>query len=133
MQEQRPKLKGLLCFVHRDVNKKKAFLIYTQGDMIMKTKKRLITMVLLLTIALPAYALACTSGNNYRTSTGVVTKIEAKQMTQKYLASIDGAKLQPGEIMLDGRTYLVDVVDESGKSVVKMNIDMLTGDMRPVF
>lgn len=99
----------------------------------MKTKKRLITMVLFLSIALPAYALACTSGNNYRTSTGVVTKIEAKQMTQKYLASIDGAKLQPGAIQLDGRTYLVDVVDASGKSVVKMNIDMLTGDMRPVF
>ena len=99
----------------------------------MKTKKRLISTVLLLALALPAYALACSSGNNYRTSTGVVTKDEAKQMTQNYLASIDGAKFKPGEILLDGRTYLVDVVDGSGKSVVKMNIDMLTGDMRPVF
>jgi len=99
----------------------------------MKMKKRLVSVVLLLTFALPAYSLACGSGNNYRTRTGVVTKDEAKQMTQNYLASIDGAKLQPGEIQLDGRVFLVDVIDESGKSVVKMNIDMLTGDMRPVF
>ena len=40
---------------------------------------------------------------------------------------------QPGEIRLDGRTYHVDVVDESGKSVVQLNIDMLTGSLRPVF
>lgn len=99
----------------------------------MKTQKKLISIVLLLVLALPAYALGCGSGNNYRTRTGVVNQAEAKQMTQNYLASIDGAKLQPGEIMLEGRTYLVDVVDEGGKSVVKMNIDMLTGDMRPVF
>jgi hypothetical protein len=101
--------------------------------MIMKTKKKLISIVLLLTIALPAYALGCGSGNNYRTGKGVVSRDEAQQMTQNYLASIDGARLQPGDIQLDGRTYLVDVIDESGKSVVKMNIDMLTGDMRPVF
>ena len=99
----------------------------------MKTKKRIISIILFLAIALPAYAFGCTSGNNYRTSTGVVTKDEAKQMTQNYLASIDGARFKPGDIQLDGRTYLVDVVDESGKSVVKMNIDMLTGDMKPVF
>jgi len=99
----------------------------------MKTKKRIISTVLLLALALPTYAIGCGSGNNYRTSTGVVTKDEAKQMTQNYLASIDGAQFKPGEILLDGRTYLVDVVDGSGKSVVKMNIDMLTGDMRPVF
>ena len=96
-------------------------------------KKKLLSIVLLLTLALPAYALACTSGNNYRTRTGVVTRDEAKQMTQNYLATIDGTNLHPGDIQLDGRTYSVDVVDESGKSVVKMNIDMLTGDMRPVF
>ena len=96
-------------------------------------KKKLLSIVLLLTIALPVYALACTSGNNYRTRTGVVTRDEAKQMTQNYLATIDGTNLHPGDIQLDGRTYSVDVVDESGKSVVKMNIDMLTGDMRPVF
>ena len=101
--------------------------------MIMRTKKRIISIVLLLAIALPAYAFGCTSGNNYRTSTGVVTKDEAKQMTQNYLASIDGARFKPGDIQLDGRTFLVDVIDESGKSVVKMNIDMLTGDMKPVF
>lgn len=101
--------------------------------MIMKTKKRLISIVLLLAIALPAYSFGCTSGNNYRTKTGVVTREEAQQMTQNYLASIDGAQLKPGQIQLDGRIYLVDVVDESGKSVVKMNIDMLTGAMRPVF
>jgi hypothetical protein len=101
--------------------------------MIMSTKKKLIGIGLISALALPAYALGCTSGNNYRTSQGVVSTIEAKQMTQNYLATIDGAKLQPGEIRLDGRTYLVDVVDEGGKSVVKMNIDMLTGDMRPVF
>jgi hypothetical protein len=101
--------------------------------MIMKTKTRIISIVLLLAIALPAYAFGCTSGNNYRTSTGVVTQDEAKQMTQNYLASIDGAKFKPGNIQLDGRTYLVDVIDGSGKSVVKMNIDMLTGDMKPVF
>ena len=99
----------------------------------MKTKKRLISIVLLLAIALQTYALGCTSGNNYRTGTGVVTKDEAKQMTQNYLASIDGARFKPGDIQLDGRTFLVDVIDESGKSVVKMNIDMLTGDMKPVF
>ena len=99
----------------------------------MKTKKRLISIVLLLTIALPAYAFGCTSGNNYRTSTGVVTKDEAKQMTQNYLASIDGARFKPGNIQLDGRTYLVDVVDESGNAVVQLNIDMLTGSLRPVF
>ena len=99
----------------------------------MKTKKRIITIVLLLAIALPAYALGCGSGNNYRTSTGVVTKEEAKQMTQNYLASIDGAKFKPGDIQLDGRTYLVDVIDESGNAVVQLNIDMLTGSLRPVF
>jgi hypothetical protein len=99
----------------------------------MKTKKGIISIVLLLAIVLPAYAFGCGSGNNYRTSTGVVTKDEAQQMTQNYLASIDGARFKPGDIQLDGRTYLVDVVDESGKSVVKMNIDMLTGDMKPVF
>lgn len=99
----------------------------------MKTKKRLISIVLFLAIALPAYALGCTSGNNYRTGTGVVTKDEAKQMTQNYLASIDGAKFKPGDIQLDGRTYLVDVVDGTGNSVVKLNIDMLTGSLRPVF
>ena len=99
----------------------------------MNKKKRLISIVLLLALALPAYAFGCGSGNNYRTSTGVVTQEEAKQMTQKYLASIDGAKFKPGNIQLDGRTYLVDVIDGSGKSVVKMNIDMLTGDMKPVF
>jgi len=98
-----------------------------------KTKKRLISIVLLLAIALPAYAFGCTSGNNYRTGTGVVTKDEAKQMTQKYLASIDGARFKPGNIQLDGRTYLVDVVDGTGNSVVKLNIDMLTGSLRPVF
>jgi hypothetical protein len=101
--------------------------------MIMKTKKRLISIVLLLTLALPAYALACSSGNNYRTSTGVVTRDEAKQMTQNYLASIDGAKFKPGDIQLNGSTYLVDVIDGSGNSVVKLNIDMLTGRLRPVF
>ena len=99
----------------------------------MKTKKRIISIVLFLAIALPAYAFGCTSGNNYRTSTGAVSQDEAKQMTQKYLASIDGAKFKPGNIQLDGRSYLVDVIDENGKSVVKMNIDMLTGDMKPVF
>ena len=99
----------------------------------MKTKKKLISIVLLLAIALPAYAFGCTSGNNYRTSTGVVTKDEAKQMTQNYLASIDGARFKPGNIQLDGRTYLVDVVDESGNAVVQLNIDMLTGSLRPVF
>lgn len=99
----------------------------------MKTKKKIISIVLLLALALPVYALACTSGNNYRTSTGVVTRDEAKQMTQKYLASIDGAKFKPGNIQLNGRTYLVDVIDESGKSVVQLNIDMLTGNLRPVF
>ena len=99
----------------------------------MKTKKRIISTVLLLALALPAYAIGCGSGNNYRTGTGVVTKDEAKQMTQKYLASIDGAKFKPGDILLDGRTYLVDVVDGSGNSVVKLNIDMLTGSLRPVF
>jgi len=99
----------------------------------MKTKKGLISALLFVTLILPTYGLACTSGNNYRTNSGVVTRDEARQMTENYLASIDGAKLQPGDIQLDGRTYLVDVIDESGKSVVKMNIDMLTGDMRPVF
>ena len=99
----------------------------------MKTKKKLISIVLFLAIALPTYALGCTSGNNYRTGTGVVTKDEAKQMTQNYLASIDGARFKPGDIQLDGRTYLVDVVDGTGNSVVKLNIDMLTGSLRPVF
>ena len=99
----------------------------------MKTKKRIISIVLLLSLMLPAYAFGCTSGNNYRTSTGVVTRAEAKQMTQNYLASIDGAKFKPGDIQLNGRTYLIDVIDESGKSVVQLNIDMLTGNLRPVF
>jgi hypothetical protein len=99
----------------------------------MKKRMRIISIALLLTLALPAYALACTSGNNYRTSKGVVTREEAKQMTQNYLASIDGAKFRPGDISLDGRTYLVDVIDESGKSVVQLNIDLLTGSLRPVF
>jgi hypothetical protein len=99
----------------------------------MKTKKILTALVLIVTLSLPVYGLACTSGNNYRTRTGVVSQEEAKQMTQNYLASIDGTNLRPGKIQLNGRTYLVDVIDESGKPVVKMNIDMLTGDMRPVF
>jgi hypothetical protein len=99
----------------------------------MKTKKGIIGVVLFLALALPAYALGCTSGNNYRTGTGVVTKEEAKQMTLKYLASIDGARFKPGNIQLDGRTYLVDIVDESGNAVVKLNIDMLSGSLRPVF
>jgi len=99
----------------------------------MKMNKRLIGLVLVLSMTLPAYALGCTSGNNYRTRNGVVSRDEAKQMTQNYLATIDGAKLQPGEVQLDGRLYFVDVIDEGGKSVVKMQIDMLTGDMRPAF
>jgi hypothetical protein len=99
----------------------------------MKMKKKVISVVLLLSISLPAYSFGCTSGNNYRTSTGVVTRDEAKQMTQNYLASIDGAKFKPGEIRLNGRTYLVDVIDGSGNSVVQLNIDMLTGSLRPVF
>jgi hypothetical protein len=99
----------------------------------MNMKKRLIGIVLVLSMALPAYALGCTSGNNYRTRNGVVSRDEAREMTQNYLATIDGAKLQPGEVQLDGRLYYVDVVDEGGKSVVKMQIDMLTGDMRPAF
>jgi hypothetical protein len=101
--------------------------------MIMKTKKRIISTVLLLSLALPVYALGCTSGNNYRTGTGVVSRDEARQMSQKYLSTIDGAKLQPGEIQLNGRTYLVDIVDGTGNSVVKLNIDMLTGNLQPVF
>lgn len=99
----------------------------------MKVNKKIISIVLFITIALPTYALGCTSGNNYRTSTGVVTMDEAKLMTQNYLASIDGARFKPGNIQLDGRTYLVDIVDESGNAVVKLNIDMLTGSLRPVF
>lgn len=99
----------------------------------MKTKNRIISIVLLLTLALPAYTAACTSGNNYRTSTGIVTMDEAQQMTQKYLASIDGARFKAGNIQLNGRTYLVDIVDMSGNSVVKLNIDMLTGNLQPVF
>jgi len=101
--------------------------------MIMQMKKRLIGIVLILGMALPAYALGCTSGNNYRTRNGVVTRDEAKEMTQNYLATIDGTKLHPGDIQLDGRMYFVDVIDESGKPVVKMQIDMFTGDMRPAF
>ena len=96
-------------------------------------KKRLIGIVLMLSLALPVIALGCTSGNNYRTRNGLVSKEEAKEMTQNYLATIDGVKLRPGDIQLDGRNYFVDVIDESGKSVVKMQIDMLTGDMRPAF
>jgi len=99
----------------------------------MNMKKRLIGIVLVLSMALPAYALGCSSGNNYRTRNGVVSRDEAREMTQNYLATIDGATLQPGEVQLDGRLYYVDVVDEGGKSVVKMQIDMLTGDMRPAF
>ncbi len=99
----------------------------------MNMKKRLIGVVLIFGLALPAYALGCTSGNNYRTSNGVVTRDEAKEMTQNYLATIDGARLHPGGVQLDGSIYYVDVIDEGGKSVVKMQIDMLTGDMRPVF
>jgi hypothetical protein len=99
----------------------------------MHMKKRLMGIVLIIGLALPAYAVGCTSGNNYRTRTGVVNRDEAKEMTQRYLASIDGVKLHPRTIQLDGRLYYVDVIDEGGKSVVKMQIDMLTGDMRPVF
>lgn len=99
----------------------------------MSMKKRLIGIVLILGLALPVYALGCTSGNNYRTRNGVVSRDEAKEMTQNYLATIDGVKLHPGNIQLDGRMYYVDVIDESGNSVVQMQIDMLTGDMRPAF
>jgi len=99
----------------------------------MNMKKRLMGIVLVFGFVLPTYALACTSGNNYRTRNGVVSQDEAKEMTQNYLATIDGANLHPGKVQLDGRTYYVDVIDKSGKSVVKMQIDMLTGDMRPVF
>jgi hypothetical protein len=112
---------------------KNSILFNKQGDMMMKTKTRIISIVLLLAIALPAYAFGCGSGNNYRTSTGVVTKVEAQQMTQNYLASIEGARFKPGDIQLDGRTYLVNVVDEGGNAVVQLNIDMLTGNLRPVF
>jgi hypothetical protein len=105
----------------------------TQGAMIMKTSKKIICIVLLIAMALPTYALGCTSGNNYRTNTGVVTKDEAKLMTQNYLASIDGVQFKPGNIQLDGRTYLIDIVDQTGNAVVQLNIDMLTGSLRPVF
>jgi len=97
-------------------------------------KKVLIVALIVGGLMLPAAAFACgCSGNSYRTGTGPVTMEEAQQITERYLATIDNGRLQPGDIQLNGSAYLVEIVDENGKSVARMNIDMLSGAIRPVF
>lgn len=97
-------------------------------------KKMLLTpLVALALFAAPLSAMACGSqGNQYRTGTGLVTPEEAEQITANYISTID-TNLQVGKVSFDGQTYVVNVDDNSGKLVAKLNIHMLTGEIRPVF
>ena len=96
-------------------------------------KKVILTMALLAVIIIPVSAFACAcQGNQYRTGTGLVTMDEARQITASYLGTID-TSLSAGDIQLQGQTFYVDVKDADDKPVAKLSIDMLTGEIRPVF
>jgi hypothetical protein len=97
-------------------------------------KKMLITpLVSIALFAIPISAMACGSqGNQYRTSTGMVSPEEAGQITANYISTID-TNLQVGEVSFDGQTYVVNVNDDSGNPVATLNIHKLTGAIRPVF
>ena len=95
--------------------------------------KKVYITVMLAALLVPGIARACgCQGNQYRTGTGLVTYEEAEAITRNYLSTID-ASLQPGTIELDGQIYSVQVTDDTGNQVAKLNIDMLTGDVRPAF
>jgi hypothetical protein len=96
-------------------------------------KKIVITMALLAVIIAPVSAFACgCQGNQYRTGTGLVSEEEAKQISTNYLNTID-TRLSADDIRLEGQAYLVNIKDENGNPVAKLSIDILTGDIRPVF
>jgi hypothetical protein len=96
-------------------------------------KKLLLTMALLTIIIAPVSALSCgNQGNQYRTNTGPVSMDEAKQISAYYLSTID-SQLSADDLWLEGQVYLVSVTDENSNQVAKLSIDMLTGDIRPVF
>lgn len=98
-------------------------------------KKQLaIAMFCLSLAAAPATVLACAcQGNQYRTGNGPVSLEEAQAITVNYLASIDNGNLRPGNVTLDGSTYVVDVFDESGNAVATLNINMYDGSIQPRF
>ncbi len=97
-------------------------------------KKLIMTpLVAILLFALPLYAMACSvQGNQYRTSTGLVSPVEAVDITSNYISTID-ANLSVGNISFDGQTYVVDVNDGDGNLVAQLNIHKLTGAIRPIF
>jgi hypothetical protein len=100
----------------------------------MKTwKKNFLAAGIILSLSGPVTALACGSqGNQYRTGTGLVTADEAEQITTNYISTID-TNLQVGDVSFDGQVYVVNVNDDNGNMIAKLNIHMLTGEIRPVF
>ena len=95
--------------------------------------KILISMALFAVIITPVSSLACGSqGNQYRTGTGVVSLTEAEQISAYYLSTID-TQLSADDVRLEGQAYSVSVKDENGALVAKLSINMLTGDIKPVF
>lgn len=96
-------------------------------------KKLLLTLAALAFLAAPVSVLACgTQGNQYRTATGLVTQEEAQQITANYISTIDSS-LQVGDVSFDGQSYVVNVMDDQGRLIAKLNIHMLTGEIRAVF
>ena len=97
-------------------------------------KKFLIMSLMFGSLVLPVAALSCgCGGNSYRTTTGPVSQQEAQQITERYLASIDNGTLHAGKIQLEGNAYLAEILNDQNKTVAKMSIDALTGDIRPIF
>ena len=97
-------------------------------------KKMLITpLVSIALFAIPISVMACGSqGNQYRTSTGLVSPEEAEQITANYISTID-TNLQVGAVSFDGQAYVVNVNDDGGNPVATLNIHKLSGAIRPVF
>lgn len=97
-------------------------------------KKMLITpLVAIALFAIPVAAMACGSqGNQYRTTTGLVSPEEAGEITANYISTID-TNLQVGQVSYDGQAYIVGVNDDGGNPVATLNIHRLTGEIRPVF
>ena len=57
---------------------------------------------------------------------------EAEQISAYYLSTID-TQLSADDVHLEGQAYSVNVKDENGALVAQLSINMLTGDIKPVF
>jgi len=96
-------------------------------------KKLLIPIAAITFFLMPISLLACgVQGNEYRTGTGMVSQKEAKQMTTKYISTIDSS-LKVGKVEFNGETYDVKINNDQGELVAKLQIHKLTGEIRPIF